>query len=212
MMKDFEHLVAELANEASIVKPVPHPYLLSVKLVGAAILYLAVSLAVSGVRHDWVQAISRPWFVSELLALFMIVIAASLSASLLSFPDLHQKCRQAFSPLWMFALFLVVVFFAWRADSPAAALPEHTIECTSCIVLLALLPTVWTFYVMRNYASTHGHWAGSVAVLAAFGVGALWLRLQEANDSILHVIEWHYLPMLAFAVVGLWMGKWLLKW
>lgn len=211
-MKDFEQLVAELADEASMVKPAPHPYLLSVKLVCAAILYLTVSLAVSGVRHDWVQAISRPWFVAELLALFMIFIAASLSASLLSFPDLHQKRGQAFSPLWMFALFLVVVFFAWRADSPAAALPEHTIECTSCIVLMALLPTAWTFYVMRNYASTHGHWAGSVAVLGAFSLGALWLRLQEANDSILHVIEWHYLPMLAFAVVGLWMGKWLLKW
>jgi len=212
MMKDFEQLVAELADEASMVKPAPHPYLLSVKLVGAAILYLAVSLAVSGVRHDWVQAISRPWFVAELLALFMIFITASLSASLLSFPDLHQKRRQAFSPLWMFALFLIVVFFAWRADSPAAALPEHTIECTSCIVLMALIPTAWTFYVMRNYASTHGHWAGSVAILAAFSVGALWLRLQESNDSILHVIEWHYLPMLAFAAVGLWMGKWLLKW
>ena len=211
-MKDFEQLVAELADEASMVKPAPHPYLLSVKLVGAAILYLAVSLAVSGVRHDWVQAISRPWFVAELLALFMIFITASLSASLLSFPDLHQKRRQAFSPLWMFALFLIVVFFAWRADSPAAALPEHTIECTSCIVLMALIPTAWTFYVMRNYASTHGHWAGSVAILAAFSVGALWLRLQESNDSILHVIEWHYLPMLAFAAVGLWMGKWLLKW
>jgi hypothetical protein len=65
---------------------------------------------------------------------------------------------------------------------------------------------------MRNFASTHYRWAGSIAILSAFSVGALWLRLQEVNDSIVHVIEWHYLPMLAVGVVGLWLGKWLLKW
>ncbi|TRZ56817.1 MAG: DUF1109 domain-containing protein [Rhodocyclaceae bacterium] len=211
-MRDFEQLVAELADEASIVKRAPHPYLLSMKLVGAAAVYLVVSLAVSGLRQDWAQAIGRPWFVAELVTLGMVFLTASLSASLLSFPDLHQKRGQAFLPLWMFGLFLGVVFLAWRADSPAAVLPEHTIECSSWIVLLALLPTAWTFYVMRNYASTHGHWAGGAAVLTAFSIGALWLRLQETNDSIVHVIEWHYLPMLAFCVAGLWMGKWALKW
>ena len=211
-MKDFEQLVADLADEASPVKPAPHPYLSCVRLVGIAAAYLVVTLAVFGVRHDWAQAIARPWFVAELVALFMIFVTASLSASLLSFPDLHQKRGQAFTPLWMFALFLVVMFFAWRADSPAATLPEHTIECTSCIVLLALLPATWVFYTMRQLASTHSQWAGGIAILAAFSLGALWLRLQEVNDSIQHVIEWHYLPMLAFAVLGLSMGRWLLRW
>lgn len=211
-MKDFEQLVVQLAGEASMVKPAPHPYLLSLKLIGAGAAYLAVSLAVSGLRPDWTQAISQPWFVAEIVILFAVFVAASLSAALLSFPDLHQKRGLAFAPLWMFALFLVVMWFAWRADSPPAALPLHTIECTSCIVLVAFLPTAWTFYIMRNYASTHFHWAGSVAILSAFSVGALWLRLQEANDSIAHVVEWHYLPTLAFAVLGLWIGRRLLKW
>ncbi len=116
------------------------------------------------------------------------------------------------APLWMFALFLVVILFAWLADKPPAALPEHNYQCTSCIVLVALLPSGWTFFTMRKYASTHFRWAGIIAILSAFSVAALWLRLQEVNDSIAHVVEWHYLPMLAFGVVGLWAGKWLLKW
>jgi hypothetical protein len=65
---------------------------------------------------------------------------------------------------------------------------------------------------MRKYASTHSYWAGSIALLFAFSVGALWLRLHEINDSILHVVEWHYLPMLGFGLAGLWLGKTLLKW
>ncbi|HTY98673.1 MAG TPA: NrsF family protein, partial [Rhodocyclaceae bacterium] len=61
-------------------------------------------------------------------------------------------------------------------------------------------------------ASTHGRWAGSIAVLAAFSVGALWLRLHEVNDSIAHVVIWHYLPMLAAGSLGFGLGKRLLKW
>ena len=211
-MKDFEQLVAQLADDASIIKPASHPYLLSLKWIGAAAVYLAVSLALSGVRPDWLRAVNQPWFVAELVALLMIFVTASLSAALLSFPDLHQKRALAFSPLWMFVLFLAVLLFAWRADAPPAALPEHGIECTSCIVLMALLPSGWTFYAMRKFASTHYRSAGGIAILSAFSIGALWLRLQEVNDSIVHVVEWHYLPMLAVGVVGLWLGKWLLKW
>jgi hypothetical protein len=49
-------------------------------------------------------------------------------------------------------------------------------------------------------------------VLSAFSVGALWLRLHELNDSISHVVTWHYLPMLAAGAIGLWLGRRLLKW
>jgi hypothetical protein len=65
---------------------------------------------------------------------------------------------------------------------------------------------------MRKFASTHYHWAGSIALLFAFSVGALWLRLHEANDSVMHVVEWHYLPMIAFGIAGWLLGKTLLKW
>jgi len=211
-MRDFELLVAELANDASAIEPAPHPFLLSLKLIGIAGVYLTIALALSGVRSDWVRAFGQPWFVAEIVALLMIFITASLSAALLSFPDLHQKRGLVFAPLWVFALFMIVVSLAWIADDPPAALPEHSFQCTSCIILVALLPTGWTFYTLRKLASTHHQWAGSVALLSAFSVGALWLRLQELNDSIVHVVEWHYLPILAFCLVGLWMGRWLLKW
>jgi hypothetical protein len=211
-MTHIDQLIAQLTDDASAVRPAPHPYLASLILIGAALLYLAISLAISGVRPDLGQALRRPWFVAEVSVLFLLLSSASVSAVLLSFPDFHQKRRLVLLPAWTFAIFLAVMFFAWHADQPPAALPKHNIECTTCIILLAILPTAWTFFFMRKFASTHFHWAGSVAILAAFSVGALWLRLQEVNDSILHVIEWHYLPMLVAAAVGHWMGKWLLKW
>lgn len=211
-MTDIEQLVASLAAEAEQVKAAPHPYTLAAKWAAAAAAYLAVALAVSGLRPDLAQALHNPWYVAELGALLLIFIATTGSAALLAFPDLHQKPALAYAPLWLFALFALLLAFAWSADNPPAPLPEHSWQCALSITLVALLPAAWTFYAMRAYASTHFRLAGSIALLSAFSVGALWLRLHEVNDSIYHVVLWHYLPMLAAGLLGLWLGRRLLRW
>ncbi len=211
-MANLDDLVASLAQEATAVQPAPHPFALSLRWIIAAAIYLAVSLILSGLRPDLLAKFHSPWFAAEVAALLGIIIVTALSAALLAFPDLHQKRALALAPAWMAVLFLAILFFAWHADSPPAALPVHSFECTLGITLMALLPAVWTFYAMRKYASTHYRLAGSVALLSAFSVGALWLRLHEATDSVVHVIGWHYLPMLVIGIIGLWLGKRLLKW
>jgi len=210
MTKDLEQLVNELSAEAGHPRLAPHPFLLSLKLFGATAVYLALALAISGLRPDLAQALQQPWYIAELLVLLLLLAASTTSASLLSFPDLHQKRALAYAPVVAFALFALTMLFAWRTDT--APHPVHDIECTISITLVALLPAAWTLYLMRGYASTHPDWAGSIALLAAFGTGALWLRLQEANDSVAHVVLWHYLPMLLAGFIGLQLGRRLLKW
>jgi hypothetical protein len=210
-MEEINTLIDRLAQDAA-AKPAPHPYVLSLKWLGWALAYLVLSLAISGLRPDWMEKLHQPWFAAEVAALLCILAAALLGAALLSYPDLHQKRGAAFAPLTALLLFLPLILAAYHADSPPAPLPAHSFECTLSILMVALPPAAWTFYAMRRYASTHYRLAGSVALLAAFSVGALWLRLHEVNDSILHLILWHYLPMLAVSLIGLWLGKKLLKW
>ena len=211
-MGNIDDLVARLAQDAPAVRPAPHPFMLSMQWAGAAAIYLAVSLAIAGPRPDLMEKFHSPWFVVELVVLICIFLITSLSAALLAFPDLHQKRTLAYAPVIPFALFLLVMFLAWRADTPPSPMPMHSFECTFSITLMTLLPAGWTFYSIRKYASTHYRLAGSAALLSAFSVGALWLRLHEQTDSITHLIEWHYLPMLAIGLLGLWLGKVILKW
>lgn len=211
-MANIDDLVARLAQDAAAVKPAPHPFMLSLKWTGAAAAYLALSLALSGPRPDLLEKFHSLWFVAEIIALLCIFIVTSLSTALLAFPDLHQKRRLAFAPIAAFTLFMGVMFFAWQADYPPSPLPVHSFECTFSITLMTLLPAAWAFYSLRQFASTHYRLAGSTALLSAFSVGALWLRLHEATDSIAHLVEWHYLPMLVIGLGGLWLGKVLLKW
>ncbi|MCE5182151.1 MAG: DUF1109 domain-containing protein [Betaproteobacteria bacterium] len=211
-MVNIEELVESLAEGAATVQPAPHPFVLAAKWLAVAAAYVGVSLAISGLRPGLMAAVGDPWFLAEIILLAGILAATSLSAALLAFPDLHQKRRAAFSPAVILVLFALIVIFSWQADSPPAPLPEHSYQCTVSIALFALLPAVWMIYGMRKFASTHYRLAGSIALLYAFSIGALWLRLHEQNDSLLHVIQWHYLPMIGFGILGLWLGKVLLKW
>lgn len=211
-MLNIDNLVETLSKDAAVVQAAPHPFVLSLKWLAVAAAYLIVSLAISGVRPDLLQKFHQPWFIAEVALLSGIFITSAMSAAVLAFPDMHQMRRTALAPLWLAGLFLLVLLNAWSADEPPAPMPMHGFECTLSILLLSLLPVAGIFYAMRRFASTHQCWSGSIAVLFAFSIGALWLRLYEPTDSIIHVIEWHYLPLLGFSAAGLWLGKVLLKW
>lgn len=211
-MANIDELIDKLAQDGKAVKPAHHPVVLSLEWITIAVFYLAVALMISGIRSDLVAKLHETWFAAEIATLFAIFIATSFSAALLSFPDLHQMRRIVIAPAIMFALFALVMYFAWHADHPPSIPPIHSIECTMSITMLAILPAIWIFFVMRRFASTHQYWAGSIALLSAFSIGALWLRLYEPTDSIMHVIEWHYFPMIAIGAIGLWLGKIILKW
>ncbi|MGA9666147.1 MAG: DUF1109 domain-containing protein, partial [Gallionella sp.] len=174
-MEKVDELISKLAQGATAVKPAPHPFLLCLEWLAAAALYLAVALLVSGIRPDLMLELHKPWYAAEIAALAGIMITSSLSAALLAYPDLHQMRRAAYAPLLMVILFVLVMIFAWQADNPPSPLPVHSFECTLSITLFSLLPAAWIFYVMRRYASTHTRWAGSIALLFAFSIGALWL-------------------------------------
>jgi len=211
-MANIDELIGKLAQDTAAVKRAPHPFLLSAEWMVVALFYIAVGLMISGTRHDLWLEMHRPLFAAEIAALAGIFLATSLSAALLAYPALHQKRRMVFAPVVAFVLFVLVIFLAWRADTPPSPLPIHSFECTLSITMFSVLPAVWTFYVMRRFASTHYYWAGSIALLFAFSIGALWLRFHEQTDSIVHLIEWHYLPMMGVAILGMWLGKTILKW
>ncbi len=211
-MANIEELIINLTQDVATVKPAPHPFMLSLVWVVGAAVYLAGTLMMFDTRHDLLLKLHDPWFVAEIAALIGITITTSLSAGLLSYPDLYQMRRIVFAPVVTFALFLLVMSCAFSADNPPSPLPIHSFSCTLCIAFFALLPAAWTLYVMRKYASTHHRWAGSIALLYAFSVGAMWMRLHEQTDSIVHAIEWHYLPMIGFCIIGMWLGKVVLKW
>ena len=54
-MKKIEELIASLAQDAAPVKSGAHPYKLSLQWLAAAVAYLALTLAYSGLRPTYCQ-------------------------------------------------------------------------------------------------------------------------------------------------------------
>lgn len=211
-MNPIENLIAELTAQNAPRTLAPRPFLITLTWLGYAAGYFLIALLVSGTRPDLAAHLHDVEFVAEIILLLALVLASSVSAALLAFPDAYQKPRWTILPLAFLAGLAVLLLLAYRTDNPPAPQPLHSWQCTMAIVMVAIIPSVWTLWMMRSFAALRRGMAGSVAVLFAFSVSALWLRLQELNDSISHVIAWHYLPMLIFAVLGWWLGKRVLRW
>ncbi len=211
-MDVMEKQIASLVADADSVQLAPSPLTLWLKWMGVAVVYIGISLLVLGVRSDVLVRLHSAMFIAEMGVLITIVVTTALSASLLAYPDIYQRSRWTLAPIFMFVIFVGIIALAWQADNPPAPLPVHSYQCSLTIAVLALLPAAWMFYSMRQLASTHRHFAGVVTMLSAFSIGAITLRLSEQTNSIIHVIEWHYLPMIGVALLGMWLGKVLLKW
>ena len=207
-----ELLIEQISNEIGVVKKSPNPFILSGKLIVAFIIYVLLLLPIFHPRPDLSEKLLSPLFASEIIALVFIIVSSCLASAILSFPDLYQKKNIAFTPIIAFLLFALVLLLEWLADKQPAPLPEHEVKCFVCIIGFSIIPAILLFYNMRRIACTHYAHAGCTAMLSAFAVGALVLRLSEPTDSISHLLQWHYLPMLVIGLLGMLCGKLFLRW
>lgn len=205
-----DQLIASLANET----PRAPLSLRSVcgRWIAGFMAYLAVLVAVTGVRSDLAEALARPWFVAEMLVLLALVISTAFCGVLAAYPDRHQHARITYLPAFLMLIFFAILGMEWMQAPPNLLPPLHDIECLLCISAYALLPGAWLLYQMHKLASVRPSLAGALALVASFSLGAFATRLKEATDYIPHLITWHYLPMFLAALVGMVLGRWLLRW
>jgi hypothetical protein len=84
--------------------------------------------------------------------------------------------------------------------------------CTLDIILLAIIPGIITFIMLKKSAATHLGWTGALAVLAIASLAALSSRFLCHNMDPIHLVIWHFLPVLFMGFIGIFLGKKLLKW
>ena len=212
-MNKSDELITELSGKLKPVKALQHPFLTTLKWAAGATLYLAMLIAYATIRQDFGAKLSSPLFSLEIFLLCAMVLTSGLSVAVLSFPDVYQKRWAMYAPLATLVLFCAVLALEWLEDMPPSLMPNHSgLECLVSIVCYSLAPACFIFYRLRKMANTHGALAGFVAILGAYSIGCLALRVSENTNSIRHLVEWHYVPMLLFSTLGLWLGKKFLKW
>jgi hypothetical protein len=211
-----EALIASLSKQATPVKALRSPRYWGGLAVGILGIYAFAVQYFLGLRPDLLMQLTRPLFALEVLLLTLLTLTSIVAAILAMYPDAYQKPVLLKMPYGVFAVLTLLMTVQLLLPQDAAMvmppLGVHAMECALCIGAVALIPSALLFMMLRKGATVLRVHAGVFAVLAASGVGCLTLRLAEMNDSIEHLLEWHYVPTLLFAALGALIGKGLLRW
>jgi len=215
-MTDTETLIARLSSEANTpARPLSPGYWGTILVVVLGIYAIGAQLYL-GLRADLILQLTRPAFAAEVGLLVALLLSSAVASVLAMYPDAYQKPQLLLLPYALFFLLALLTVLQMFAPTDARMVvpgPDaHGIECALCIGLVALFPSALIFALLRRGASVRQFQAGFLAVLTASAIGCLTLRLAEANDSMLHLLSWHYLPTLLFAALGTAIGKRLLRW
>ncbi len=209
-------LITKLSSQAKPIKPMLNPKQWIFRLLLILGIYGIATQTFLGLRPDLFMQFTRPLFVVEIILMLSLLITSIIAAVLNIYPDLYQKSFWLKIPYVVFLL--ILGFFISQIFMPISGLAViptgifHKVECTICIMFVAVIPALLIFTILKKGATIKPLQAGSFTVLAASSLGYLILRFSEANDTISHLLIWHYLPMFCFAAFGALIGKFLLKW
>lgn len=215
-MTDTQHLIAALSASAKPVRPVRPGRYMALMLLALSVYAVCAQCWLEGFRPDLAVQLGRPLFLLELVLLSAMFAGAVAAAVYAMLPDAVHYRRLLWWPYVASALMLgLVLLQLMMPHDPRMVMPDihaHTHQCTQYIAASAIIPALLVFGMLRLGATVMPARAGTLAVIAAVSVGALTLRLAEPNDQILHLLIWHYLPSLGFAVLGAIAGRLLLRW
>lgn len=216
MKQNTQQLISSLAQDTLSAKQLPTPQYIALRLCSILFVYAIVIGFTLGLRSDLSLQFHRPFFLTEIFLLLSLVFSSIFSAVLLLFPDLYQKKYALYWPLYILGAFVLLLvlqsFLPLDARMVVPIGKVHAMECTICIASIAMIPSALIFVLLRKGASVHPFLSGSYTMIASSSIGCLMLRLAEANDSILHLTLWHYIPTLIFASLGALIGKIFFKW
>lgn len=204
-----ETMIHELAKQGQPVKRVGPPIARFCRWAAVASLCVAVGVAVFGFRAD-LESVSRsPIFLLQAALTLALGALSALSAFILSVPDKAKPWLNVV-PLATLGLWAVVLLAMLVLGDGAKA--GFGVTCVRDILVLGLPPGALLYFMLRRAAPLK---VGMVGVLAALGVaalGALGTQFICRNDDPLHILVWHYVPVLILGVIGIWLGRLLFRW
>ncbi|MEZ0261906.1 MAG: NrsF family protein [Alphaproteobacteria bacterium] len=212
MTTDTDKLISDLTKDLKPVKRLPRVALRAglwaVFTLGA--IAVAICAFTKGPREDLHTAAHNHVFCCETLAILVAGVLATVAAFRLCVPDV--KVRGVVQAMTGLATFIWLTLIGAQVHRAGLVPPEPAGEpCLTDLSLFMAVPLLGAVFMVMRAASVFPALAGYCAVLATGSFGALGMRLLCANDEPAHLLVWHFLPVMIFALCGLPLGKILLK-
>lgn len=208
---DTDKLIDQLSTDLKPVSPLPPPKQRALGFVFVAIFLMILSILLAGgARSDLATLLSRPRFVAENLMMMLAGMLAAYAAFRLSVPDIKIRKPVLVSLLLATGLWMVLGLLCCKdiaASIHQSNAPHVGFHCLRDLTALLILPVLLAIYMMTRAAPVWTGWAGYGTALAVASFAAVGVRILCPNDDPSHLLLWHFLPVLGFSVLGVFIGR-----
>jgi len=199
-----DDLIADLAGRVTPVRPLPPPAVRALGWLVLAGLCAVAGVTVFGARADVMVRLTQTDYLSiALLALTTSVFAAVISL-ILAIPGAERTPLLRVTALASFGLWAGTS--VWGVLAEGRGLPvftdPHWPVCFVRVVLVALLPAVVLFVMLRRGTPLQPGWTAAMAALASASAGALAAHVACPLDDSGHAFLGHLVSVMAMAAMG----------
>jgi hypothetical protein len=213
MTMDTDQLIRTLAaDNARLAQPVG--VVLTLTLLAAAPLSIAMFFMILGVRSDIMTAMHNPFFDLK----FVVTLALAISAVIVS---LHLSRPEALLRRWVLLLLIPVGILAagigsemmlpQRLPMMTRLVGHNSRVCMTVIPLMSMPLLAGSLIGLRNGAPSRPAVAGAIAGMMSAGLAATLYASHCTDDSPLFVLTWYSVATAVVAAIGALAGSRVLR-
>lgn len=197
-----DELIAQLANAAAPVKPLPSPAVLALMWAAVALVCAEAGVVIFGARPDFRDVLSHPRFGWQFMAAIATAAVAAWAALVLAIPGAERSPALRGSSVTLGALWaLMLIVFVVQAGDGFAGASDWPI-CFIRVIAIGLVPGIVLVNMLRRAAPLRLTWTSALAAAAAMAAGAVAVQIVCPLDDAAHALLGHFGPVAAIAVLG----------
>jgi len=204
--RTHQAIVARLLGELTPVRPLWPPWMRLACWLVLAFGVVALAAAV-GLRDDLGVEMERPRYFFDLAILLAGAGLAATLALLAAVPGRIGGRRARDLSIGLLVLALAAAFLG---DLPSAVAPRSSLltslRCVACVAAFGFVPWIALHRAAGRAAPIDGNVTALCVGAAAFLVGAAAVRVACPYDDVPHLLLWHGLPVVLWAVVATVLG------
>ncbi len=198
-----ETLIHDLVKDASPVKPLAPVARRYVTWLVISLFSVAFGTLLIGPREDIVSSIQDFDFVLQAASTLLIGVVATAIAFFSSVPQLRTKQGDFLAPVILFFGVLVFLLSSLHQHDGQLGIGH---KCVRNVVLLSLFPISMASWMLFRSFPLDKRRTSYLAFLGCAAVGSFSTRFVCPQDSSVHFLAWHLLPVLGLGVLGFALG------
>lgn len=212
MSTDTDKLIEKLSGDLKPVRPLlPAPLRAGcICAFSLAAVFGGIFALTRGLRDDLGAKLHEAAFLLETGAMLAAGACAAYAACRLCVPDTKLRPPVQAALGLAILLWLFIVGSVLRTEGNGFAIPGEG-DCLTDLSMLMVLPLSAICFLMTRGAPVWRGRAGFAMTLATGSFAALGMRLLCPLETPGHLLVWHFLPVLAYALIGVALGKILLR-